>query len=213
MESSSLISLSGPVVLEVSFNCYRLTVELMNIGALFWAADLVNGHRVLVKISDSSSSYGSLQREHNVLDQLRGIEGIPDVTWSGMEFEHYYLVFEDLGPTLQDLLDSTGQPLPVNVVSLLAEQVVRKSPAIEHSFYSWSHNLLGDVFSTYPLSQLHLFKYRPAEHFYPLQQADKQVLLLRLLPCTAVQGPANLSPILQRPFQLGGHHRILLAQL
>lgn len=102
----------------------------MNVGALFRAADLVSGHPVLVKISTSSSNLEPLHRERYALDQLRGIEGVPETIWSGMDFDRYFLVFEDLGPTLQDLIDSTGRPLSLNTVVSLAEQMVRESSPI-----------------------------------------------------------------------------------
>ena len=69
---------------------------------------------------------GPLQHKCAVLDQLHGIQGISNILWLENESEQDIIVFEDLGPTLEDVFKSTRQKLPVNTVALLAEQLVSK---------------------------------------------------------------------------------------
>ncbi|KIJ13574.1 hypothetical protein PAXINDRAFT_13538 [Paxillus involutus ATCC 200175] len=76
--------------------------------SMFRAANLVDiGHTVLIEIGQSKHR-GLLEREQAILDQLRGLPGIPGVIWSGTEFEQDVMIFEDLGPTLDDVFKSTG---------------------------------------------------------------------------------------------------------
>ncbi|KIJ15696.1 hypothetical protein PAXINDRAFT_11296 [Paxillus involutus ATCC 200175] len=76
--------------------------------SMFQAANLVDlNHTVLVKIGQSKH-HSLLEREQAILDQLRGLPGIPGIIWSGTEFEQDVMIFEDLGPTLDDVFKSTG---------------------------------------------------------------------------------------------------------
>lgn len=93
--------------------------------SVFRAVDLIDkDHTVLVKTRIHTNHHNSLENEYRVLQSLRGLQGIPDVLWSGMEYEHHVLVFEDLGPTLDDVLKSNGRTLPTNTIAVLAEQLV-----------------------------------------------------------------------------------------
>lgn len=101
------------------------------IGSVFQAVDLIKSdHTVLVKSRPRSSYYHDpcpLKHECAVLGDLRGLQGVPDIIWSGpsgTEYEHNVVVFEDLGPTLHDVFKSSGGSLPARTVATLAEQLV-----------------------------------------------------------------------------------------
>lgn len=90
------------------------------------AVDLVSedDHGVLVKTSPFSKIQNLLQHEYTILTQLCGLPCIPDIIWSGVESELRVLVFEDIGPTLEDLFNSNGRKLPMNTISIIAKQLV-----------------------------------------------------------------------------------------
>lgn len=99
----------------------------MNAGSLFRAVDLVeSGHTVFVKMSTLENPCRSLAQEEAILNELHGIQGVPDITWSGTESEQPIIMFEDLGSTLEDVFNAMGRRLCERTVSLLAEQLVRK---------------------------------------------------------------------------------------
>jgi hypothetical protein len=93
---------------------------------MFRVANLVDtGHTVLVKIGQSKHC-GLLEGELAILDQLHGLPGIPGVIWSGTEFEQDVMIFEDLGPTLDNVFKSTGRRLSMNTIVFLAEHLVSR---------------------------------------------------------------------------------------
>lgn len=65
-------------------------------------------------IGPLSTPHGPLQHEQAVLDQLRGIQGIPDIVWPGTESGVDVLVFENSGPTLEVILKSSGRRMSVS---------------------------------------------------------------------------------------------------
>lgn len=92
---------------------------------MYRAVNLIDkDHSVLVKTSTPLNRRDPLANERAVLRTLLGLQSIPTVIWSGTEYEHNVLVFEDLGPTLYDVFKSGGRRMPTNTIAILAEQLV-----------------------------------------------------------------------------------------
>ncbi|KIJ05407.1 hypothetical protein PAXINDRAFT_21328 [Paxillus involutus ATCC 200175] len=132
--------------------------------SMFRAANLVDiGHTVLVKIGQSKHR-GLLERERAILDQLRGLPGIPGVIWSGTEFEQDVMIFEDLGPTLDDVFKSTGRRLSMNTIVFLAEHLIKFLQHIHSRSYIYSNIrpqniLVGPVLPGQQTNELCLFDF------------------------------------------------------
>ncbi|KIK75018.1 hypothetical protein PAXRUDRAFT_37005 [Paxillus rubicundulus Ve08.2h10] len=74
----------------IDFNIYSESANLVD-----------TGHTVLIKIGQSKHC-GLLEHELAILDQLCGLPGITGLIWLGTEFEQDVMIFEDLGPTLDN---------------------------------------------------------------------------------------------------------------
>jgi casein kinase I family protein HRR25 len=68
----------------------------------------------------------SLEHEHFVYKKLEKGTGIPLVHWFGTESDFDVMAIDCLGPSLQDLLVSSGFKFNIKTVLLLARQLVSK---------------------------------------------------------------------------------------
>lgn len=104
--------------------CVRLTT--CDTGAVFLASDATKTHRKLVvKMSDVGSNNRSIDHEHRVLLQLRGIAGIPQPVWFGSESGRNVLVLNYLGPSLEDVFNACGHTFSLGTVCGIGDQLVR----------------------------------------------------------------------------------------
>lgn len=69
------------------------------------ATDLNSGEEVAVKLEYQRIDPSLLRDEYEVYESLAGGKGIPSVYWFGMESEYRVMVFELLGPSLEDLFN------------------------------------------------------------------------------------------------------------
>ncbi|KAF8836289.1 kinase-like protein [Paxillus ammoniavirescens] len=133
--------------------------------SMFRAANLVDtGHTILVKIAQSKHC-GLLERELAILDQLRGLPGIPGIIWSGTEFEQDIMIFKDLGPTLDNVFKSTGR---MNTIVFLAEHLITFLEHIHSRSYIYSNIrpqniLVGPVLPGQQTNELCLFDFSLAQ--------------------------------------------------
>ncbi|VDM96486.1 unnamed protein product [Thelazia callipaeda] len=74
-------------------------------GFIFTARDTFTGKKVAVKLISSSVASANvyLQHEYEVYNAMKGEFGVPEVYWSGTEFNHEILVMQLLGPSLSQL--------------------------------------------------------------------------------------------------------------
>ena len=73
-----------------------------------------------------ASKQQTLEHEFHVLQSLAGGVGIPRVHWFGVEGDYNAIVFDRLGPSLQDLFIRSNFKCSTKAVFTLARQFVNK---------------------------------------------------------------------------------------
>ena len=90
------------------------------------AADLKTGEEVAAKLEHYSIEPSFLRDEFEVYESLAGGTGIPKVYWFGQESEYQVMVFEILGPNLEDLFHYCGRVFSLKTVLMLADQIITR---------------------------------------------------------------------------------------
>lgn len=67
---------------------------------------------------------GTLEDESKIYQTLAGKPGIPRVRWYGEECDYRVMVFELLGPSLEDLFCFCGRKFSLKTVLMLADQLI-----------------------------------------------------------------------------------------
>ena len=88
--------------------------------------DMQTNEEVAIKLSHVSGPYGILRAEAETCKALSGGVGVPRVLWFGDECEYRVLVYEPLGPSLDDLFAYCGRRFSLKTVLLIADQAVSR---------------------------------------------------------------------------------------
>jgi len=99
---------------------------------MFISGDVYSGQQtnsqinveVVIKIAKSSRDAAALIKEHQILENLHDIRGIPKALWLGREGELHVMVLERLGPSLAARFQACEQRFSLNTVTLIAMQLV-----------------------------------------------------------------------------------------
>ena len=65
-----------------------------------------------------------LSDEFEMYETLAGGKGIPRVYWFGRESEYRVMVFELLGPSLEDLFNYCGRSFSLKTILMIADQII-----------------------------------------------------------------------------------------
>ena len=90
------------------------------------ATDLNSGKEVAVKLEHNKIDPSLLRDEYETYELLAGGKGIPKVHWFGRESEYRVMVFELLGPSLEDLFNYCGRLFSLKTVLMLADQIIAR---------------------------------------------------------------------------------------
>lgn len=101
----------------------RLPDSLLK-GDIYLARDILHDRDVAVKLESTAYKQQTLEHEFHVLKTLSGGVGIPSVHWFGAEGNYNAIVFDRLGPSLQDLFVRSNFKFSTKTVSTLARQLV-----------------------------------------------------------------------------------------
>src|SRR5436190_3584537 len=71
---------------------------------------------------DIDPSY--LENEIEIYEELTGEPGIPLVYWNGYECDYRVMVFQLLGPNLENLFNYCGRKFSLKTVLILADQLI-----------------------------------------------------------------------------------------
>lgn len=90
-----------------------------------------------------------LENEVKIYQELSGAPGIPRVYWHGDECEFRVMVFELLGPNLEDLFNYCGRKFSLKTVLSLADQLISRlrfihSKGLIHRDVKPDNLLVGD---------------------------------------------------------------------
>ena len=83
-----------------------------------------NGDEVAIKLEYGSMGNCTLQDEIYCYKTLAGGAGIPRVHWDGQEGDYNVMVFDLLGPSLEDLFDFCGRIFSLKTVLMVANQLI-----------------------------------------------------------------------------------------
>jgi hypothetical protein len=94
---------------------------------VYQAFDIFTNEEVVVKSALDGPKAMVLKHEYHVLDQLdksQNCVGLPKAIWIGRAGKLHVMVLQRLGPSLEEFLHTCGGRLSLNVVTIIAEQLV-----------------------------------------------------------------------------------------
>lgn len=90
------------------------------------ATDVNTGDEVAIKLEHVSIDPSLLEEEVEIYKSLAGGAGIPTVYWFGWECEYRAMVFELLGPSLEDLFNYCDRQFSLKTVLMIADQLIHR---------------------------------------------------------------------------------------
>ena len=99
------------------------------------ATDLHTGNEVAIKLERRRNEPSILRGEASTYEDLAGGVGIPRVHLAKYEYEYYCMVFDLLGPSLEDLFQFCGRQFSLKTVLMLADQLLTRLEFIHSRHY------------------------------------------------------------------------------
>jgi len=99
-------------------NCCQLAYIIL--GDIYLGTNLISGEEVAIKLESVKAKHPQLEYEKT----LAGGVGVPFVRWLGTECEYNTMVLDLLGHSLQDPFNFSNRKFSLNIVLLLAHQLV-----------------------------------------------------------------------------------------
>lgn len=126
---SVYLGMKGATVVRswLKYTKYRLTVHA--------GCHIVTGEEVAIKLEDGSVDWLRLEQEVEVYRSLGRCSGFPRVHWCGEVHDFTALVFDLLGPSLQDLFQYCNNQFSLKTTLLLADQILRRIEALHSHKY------------------------------------------------------------------------------
>ncbi|KAI3333804.1 casein kinase I isoform delta [Ustulina deusta] len=100
-------------------------------GLVYSGTDMHTGDEVAIKLMESRKE---LEDEAKTYKELAGKVGIPRVYWFGEEGSYSVLVFELLGPSLEDLFNYCNRRFSLKTILLIADQAISRIERIHQRF-------------------------------------------------------------------------------
>jgi len=116
---------------------YKLVRKLGrgSFGTVYLAVDLTNGEEVAVKAGKiHNHAKSTIRKEAECYRKLKGGLGIPEPKWFGQEMHHDILVFDVLGPSLNDLFDFKKRKFTMKTILMLADQMITRIEYVHDKF-------------------------------------------------------------------------------
>uniref|UniRef100_A0A5K3F961 non-specific serine/threonine protein kinase n=1 Tax=Mesocestoides corti TaxID=53468 RepID=A0A5K3F961_MESCO len=107
---------------------YRLIRKIGcgSFGDIYLGVNQKNGEEVAVKVERQCARHPQLAYESKIYRLLNGGIGIPHMRWFGQEYDHYFLVMDLLGPSLEDLFLFCSRRFTNKTVLMLADQMISR---------------------------------------------------------------------------------------
>ncbi|KAI6135952.1 hypothetical protein F5141DRAFT_1059223 [Pisolithus sp. B1] len=97
--------------------------EDSNLSGVFHVCNVHTNKEFTAKFLLANDTDSILQHEYEVISKLQGIAGIPCVTLFGKEASHSVMVFEHLGPSLEEVFHSCHQSFSHHTIAAISEQL------------------------------------------------------------------------------------------
>eukprot|EP00928_Gymnodinium_smaydae_P080235 TRINITY_DN63985_c0_g1_i1.p1 TRINITY_DN63985_c0_g1~~TRINITY_DN63985_c0_g1_i1.p1 ORF type:complete len:344 (+),score=33.07 TRINITY_DN63985_c0_g1_i1:46-1032(+) len=117
-------------------------------GHVYKGINLETGADVAIKFESVKAGHLRLMHEAKVCKLFANSVGLPIVHWYGVEGDYNVVVFDLLGPSLQDLLDYSGGRFSLKTVLMLADQMIARIESVHsrgfvHGTIKPSHFVIG----------------------------------------------------------------------
>ena len=100
-------------------------------GDIYLANDILDGCSIAIKLESTINKQQTLEHEFLILKTLgRGVK-FPIVHWFGSEEGYNAIIFDHLGPSLEDLFICSNYKFSRGTVSNLATQLVSSSAHVQ----------------------------------------------------------------------------------
>ena len=112
-------------------NKYKL-IEPIGSGAfgyIYKALNVKNGQQVALKMEPLAAETKMLKNETKIYQYLTGVEGIPNVLWFGVDDENFYMAMDLLGPSLQNVRESS-KPFSLELSFRIATVIVKRLESV-----------------------------------------------------------------------------------
>ncbi|OAG37813.1 hypothetical protein AYO21_07919 [Fonsecaea monophora] len=104
-------------------------------GHVYLGRDAETGNEVAMKLEHHSVAPSFLSEEVRIYRSLAGEAGFPEVYWHGDRDDFAILVFELLGPNLEDLFRYCGNQFSLKTTLMLADQLLRRFESLHSNNY------------------------------------------------------------------------------
>ncbi|OAP55653.1 casein kinase 1 [Fonsecaea erecta] len=95
-------------------------------GQVYIGRDVPTGDAVAIKLEYTYTTNPLLRQEVNIYEELMGQPGIPRMFWSGSEGDFQAIVFDLLGPNLEDLFRYCGDKFSLKTTLMLMDQLLHR---------------------------------------------------------------------------------------
>ncbi|KAI1191939.1 casein kinase I isoform delta [Nemania serpens] len=103
-------------------------------GLVYSGTDMQTGDEVAIKLMEYRKDPRELEDELRTYKALAGEVGIPRVYWFGEEGDYMVLVFEILGPSLEDVFNYCDRRFSLKTILLIADQALSRMERIHRRF-------------------------------------------------------------------------------
>ncbi|KAH0829819.1 Casein kinase I isoform delta [Fonsecaea pedrosoi] len=101
-------------------------IGLGSFGKVYMGCDVPKGNVVAIKLEHCSIDPSFLTQEIEIYRQLRAKRGIPRLLWHGSHGEFQAIVFDLLGPNLEDLFQYCDKKFSLKTTLMLMDQLIRR---------------------------------------------------------------------------------------
>ncbi|OAP63886.1 hypothetical protein AYL99_03113 [Fonsecaea erecta] len=104
-------------------------------GRVYIGRNVSTGQEVAIKLEHNSVMHSHLGEEADIYESLRGRPGMPEVYWHGFRDDYEVLVFQLLGPSLEDLFRYCNKRLSLKTTLMLMDQLLCRVQTLHTAGY------------------------------------------------------------------------------
>lgn len=97
--------------------------------------DVPSGDAVAIKLEHHSIEPSLLRQEIEIYEELMGQPGIPRVFWHGYQGDFHAMVFDLLGPNLEDLFRYCDNKFSLKTTLILMDQLLHRAESLHQAGY------------------------------------------------------------------------------